>query len=387
MKLTKNHYILLVILITEVLGWSLILPFLPFYAQTFGASNFQVGLLLASFSLFQFISAPILGGLSDQYGRRPLLLFSQLTTTISFILLGFATSLPWLFMSRIVDGLLGSNGTIVQAYLSDLSSKKERSKAFGLSGVAFGIGFMIGPALGGLLSQISYSIPAFLAAGLSLLSLVLTYIFLPETVDRSNSNKVKIKIIDLKTVTNYLQDKNIRNQLLEFGAYILAQILISSNFAIFADAKYDLNASDVGWILTYIGAMSIALRGFLIPKLIDWLGESVLEKIGMMSMIAGLLILGLSSSYSWLLPSISLFGFGTGILRPLMMGDISRSRPEKEQGKILGVSNSITSLAQIVGPLLGGLLLAKTQPFYLIMTSTTILIGGFILILREKKAY
>ena len=152
----KRFITIFVIQITEVLGFSLILPFLPYYATNLGASPFKVSLILSTFSLFQFFSAPIMGRLSDSYGRRPLLIISQLSTFISFLVLGFSNSLFWIFTSRIIDGLLGSNFSIAQAYLSDISAEEDRSKVFGYSGVAFGLGFLVGPAIGGFLSQFGY---------------------------------------------------------------------------------------------------------------------------------------------------------------------------------------------------------------------------------------
>lgn len=387
MNLTKKHYILLVILITEVLGWSLILPFLPFYAQTLGASSFQIGLLLTSFSLFQFVTAPIMGGLSDKYGRRPLLLFSQFTTTISFLVLAFANSLPLLFLSRIIDGLLGSNGTIAQAYLSDISSKKNRSKAFGLSGVAFGVGFMIGPAVGGFLSQISYSIPAIMAAFLSMTSLIFTYFFLPETVRKNKKKSFNFKIIDLDQFKKFWEVPRIRQQIIEFSTYILAQVLLSSNFALFADDQLGFKANQVGLVLTYIGVTSIFLRGLLIPKMIDRWNERNLERLAAVSMLFGLINLAFTSHTAHLYFSITFFAFGSGLLRPLMMGDVSRSVGNNEQGKIMGITSSIGSLAQILGPLIGGFLISQIHSRSIIVLAAAVLSLGTILVFREKKNY
>ena len=197
MKLTKEYVIIFVIMVTEILGFSLILPFLPFYVEELGATPLIYGLILASFSLFQFISAPIMGRLSDHYGRKPMLIFSQLSTFISFIILGFANTIWLVFLSRIVDGMLGSNMTIAQAYISDISSKKDRSKAFGLAGVAFGIGFLIGPAIGGTLAKINYSIPSFIAAGISLLTIFTTFFFLPETVKRKKISSLILEKLSI----------------------------------------------------------------------------------------------------------------------------------------------------------------------------------------------
>mgnify|MGYP000595605339 FL=1 len=182
MKLDRKLLIILLIQITEVLGFSLILPFLPFYAQSLGASPLMVSLILSLFSLLQFISAPILGRLSDVFGRKPLLIASQVSTFISFLVLGRATTLGMIFLSRAIDGALGSNYTIAQAYISDISSKKDRSKAFGISGMAFGFGFLIGPAIGGYLSRFGFSVPAFVAAGIALVTIVLIGMLKPEVI-------------------------------------------------------------------------------------------------------------------------------------------------------------------------------------------------------------
>lgn len=196
MDFRREYLVIFLIMVTEVLGFSLILPFLPLYAQDLGASPLVIGLIFTSFSFFQFFSAPIMGRLSDHYGRRPLLIISQLSTFVGFVVLGFANTLVLIFLSRAIDGLFGSNFTIAQAYLSDISSKKDRSKVFGIIGAAFGVGFLIGPGIGGYLAEFSYSLPSFAAAGVSALTIFLTVMFLPETVKRKKEGKIKIKILD-----------------------------------------------------------------------------------------------------------------------------------------------------------------------------------------------
>lgn len=388
MELTKQHLIILAIMITEVLGFSLILPFLPFYAKQMGASPLQVGLLLTSFSLFQFITAPIMGRLSDVYGRKPLLIISQLSTVTSFIILALSNSLWMLYLSRIVDGLLGSNGTIAQAYLSDISSRKNRSKAFGISGVAFGLGFMVGPAVGGFLAQFSYSLPAYLAAVMSFFSIILTLIFLPETVINNDKEPKKFKfiVVDFDQFKQFWAQPRVRKQLVEFSTYALAHVIFSSNFALYANKKLGITSSDIGFALTYVGLISVVIRGILIPKLIDWLGESLLEKIGILSMITGLIGLSLITNWNYYIyVIITFFAFGSGVIRPLMMGDISRSVEKDKQGSILGISGSIHSVAQIIGPLVGGFLLTKFFSNSVVLLSAAIMTIGLSLVMRENK--
>src|SRR3712207_1474474 len=185
-----------------LLGFGIILPLLPLYAETFGASPFTVGVLIASYSLMQLVATPYLGALSDRTGRRPVLIISQVGTVVSFILLGLANSLPLLFLARILDGISGGNISTAQAYISDITDEDGRAKAYGLIGAAFGLGFILGPALGGLLSQgENHHIPAFVAAGISLLSLLLTVFVLPESLpaDRRNLQR-KPRILDVQAL-------------------------------------------------------------------------------------------------------------------------------------------------------------------------------------------
>jgi len=383
MKLSRELLIILVIQITEVLGFSLILPFLPFYAQSLGASPLVVASILSLFSLFQFVSAPILGRLSDIYGRKPLLIASQISTFISFLILGKASTLTMIFVSRAVDGLLGSNFTIAQAYISDVSKKKDRSKAFGISGMAFGIGFLIGPAIGGWLSRFGFSVPAFAAAGVSGLTILATAFFLPETISRK-TGKIKIKLIDWSVFTKYLSNKKTARGLWQFLSYIMTHVVWTSNFALYADRKLGFKAQDVGFVLAYIGLISIIFRGFLLPKLIDQYGERQLKKMSVLAIMLGLLGLMGATNFWWLLPAISLFALGNGLARPLMMGSISRSVKANEQGAVIGVANSLGSLAQIAGPLIGGYLLTNFFPESVMLISMVFIGVGGIFILKRR---
>lgn len=395
MKLTKQHFIIFLILITEVLGFSLVLPFLPLFAQDMGASALVVGLLLTTFSFFQFVSAPIAGSLSDKYGRKPLLLISQVATMISFITLGLAGSLWMLFLSRAIDGLLGSNATIAKAYLSDITPRKDRSKVFGISGVAFAIGFMVGPLLGGTIAQTSYAIPSFIAAGITFASIIFTVIALPETITRQkkiaaskkSDKKIKIELLNFNQIKHYFQNPAVNQQLIEFATYTFSMAIFTSNFAIYARQKYNANTQQIGLIMTAIGATSVVFRGYLLPKLIDKFNERHLERVGVSLMILGLLLTIFSSSFTQQLLVIWLFATGAGMNYPLMMGDISRSVDEKEQGAIIGVANSLDSLAHIAGPLVGGALLTTVFPDSMLWATIISLLICLYLIFKEHKPY
>ena len=387
MKLKKEFITIFVIQITEVLGFSLILPFLPFYAEDLGASPFMVGLILTSFSLFQFISAPIMGRLSDHYGRKPLLIFSQLSTFLSFLILGFAGSLKMIFLSRIVDGLLGSNFTIAQAYLSDISTKKQRSRIFGLSGMAFGLGFLVGPAIGGFLSQFSYSIPAFLAAGVSFITILTTLIFLPETVKRRKEIKLDLEIFNLSQFKKYFSEQKVANKLWIFFTFILTHALWVSTFALYARRQLNLNSSDIGYMLAYIGLITIILRGFLLGKIIKLFGENRLKIIGIALVMIGLLFSTIVTNYRMFLGVMTLFAVGNGFSRPLLTAGISKSVSGQEQGAILGVSNSLGSLSRIIGPLAGGFIINYFPPGVLGFVAAFIMAIGLTLMLKSQKQF
>lgn len=384
----KEYLTIFLIMVTEVLGFSLILPFLPFYVQKLGGTPLTVGLILTTFSLLQFISAPIMGKLSDSYGRKPLLMLSQFSTFLSFILLGFSKSIPMIFISRAVDGLLGSNGVIAQSYLSDISSKKDRSKAYGLSGAAFGFGFLIGPAIGGSLAKISFSLPAFIAAGLSLITISMTNFLLKETVFNSHKQKFDIRealirINPVKLFSNF-KDPKLAAPLFVFLAYILSHTVYVSNFSLFGQAQFGITVDTVGYVLAWIGLVSVVLRGFLLGRIIDMFEEKNITKFGYLSNIAGLLVVATSHSLPMLLLAATLFSIGSGLLRPTLMANISRNADEDRQGETIGIAGSLASVAQIVGPIVGGFALTYVSAPSLPLMAVVVSFLGFVVFLKTN---
>ena len=262
MKLLRRKEFLTIFLIqiTEVFGFSLILPFLPFYAQELGANPFQISLMLTVFSAFQFFMAPVMGKLSDRYGRKPLLLFSQFSTFLSFLMLAFANNIWMLFASRLVDGLFGSNFVIAQAYLSDVSDEDERTEAFGISGMAFGFGFMVGPAIGGFLARnVSYAMPACIAASMSLITMIMTVFILKETVKKKKNDKFKLswEMFELNNFSRYFKVEALRELFIVFFLFLLTQVVLTSNMAMYADIKFGMNSQDMGFVLGGIGMVSV----------------------------------------------------------------------------------------------------------------------------------
>jgi len=386
MKLSRAHFIVLIIQITEVLGFSLILPFLPLYARDLGATPLIVGLIPASFSLLQLFSAPIMGRLSDTYGRKPLLILSQLSTLISFIVLGFAHSLWLIFLSRAIDGLLGSNFTIAQAYLSDTSTKKNRSQIFAISGVAFSVGFLIGPAIGGYLSRFNYSLASFLAATISLITIFLTVFFLKETVTVKKKFKFSFnQIVDTSAFSRYFANSTLRSKLLEFFSFVSTHAVWTGSMPLFANLKFGFGADLIGFGLAYVGFINIILRTVLFKFFISKFGENRMKIIGLFSILASFILLSLLNNPWLLLLVFTLFAFGGSFVRPVLTADISRSVSRQEQGTILGVSSSLQSIAQILGPILGGFLLTNFFPNSLGYASTLILSCAIFLVFKNQK--
>ena len=380
----KQYLTIFVILVTEVLGFSLILPFLPFFAQELGASPLMIGLLFAVFPFFQLFSAPVMGKLSDHYGRKPLLIFSQAVTAISFLMLGFSTTLWMIFLSRIFDGLLGSNFTITQAYLSDISTKKNRSVAFGVSGAAFGFGMLMGPGIGGFLAQSSYALPSFLAATISIATMVMVIFFLPETVKRKEG-RIKFDAFSFGQFGKYFKNKKLAGELWAFCTYLLALAVFVSMLALYAERQLNLGPANVGLLLTYIGGISIVIRGYFLPRMIKKCGEVKLKYFGIMSIILGLSIAAFAPMWQVFVVSMTLFAFGSGISRPMLLGSISRKVSEKEQGAIMGVTNSLGSFTSIIGPLVGGFMIAYFFAGSVMLLGAMILIVGLGMMLSNEK--
>jgi DHA1 family tetracycline resistance protein-like MFS transporter len=281
--------------------------------------------------------------------------------------------------------MFGSNFTIAQAYLSDISSKKDRSKAFGVAGAAFGVGFLIGPGIGGYLAQFSFSLPSFAAAGVSLLTVFLTLFLLPETVKRRKRGKIELKILDFSQFRRYFSDSNISPRLLSYFTFILAHVIFVSMMALYSEKQLGLGPASIGFLLTYVGLNAIILRGVLLPRLIDICGERLLRYIAIGSLIIGLVATAFITEYWMFIVTITLFSFGAGTARPLLAGEISRQASENEQGALMGVSDSMGSLGQIIGPIIGGLMVTYFFPGSMALAAAAVVVAGLVIMIRSER--
>ena len=350
----------------DLLGYSLILPLLPYYAETFGATLTLVGLLGTSNAVAQLIAAPIIGRLSDRYGRRPLLIFSIAGTVLSFLVLGLARSLLMLFLSRILDGLLGGNIALARAYITDVTDEKTRSRGLGIIGAAFGLGFIIGPAMGGFLSRFGYNVPALVAAGLSLVNLIAVVLWLPESLRReaalSNTPPRPRAAVSLRALREALTRPCMGPLLQVLLLYGLAFTLFQSNFALFTKERLGLDAQATAFVLTYVGLLSVLVQGVAIGKLTDRFSERPLIRAGAVVLAASLALWALVPNVVSLLVVLAPIALAAGVLNVTLTSQLTKSVYRDEVGGTLGLSASLQTLAQIVAPGLGGVLLDLVGP-------------------------
>ncbi|MGK3960379.1 MFS transporter [Sorangium sp. So ce118] len=350
----------------DVLGLTLVLPLLPFYAEHFGASELVVGVLAASYAVCQLVSGPILGRISDRAGRKPTLLASQTGTFIGFLVLGSASSLWMLFLGRIIDGLTAGNLTIAQAYISDVTRPEERTKAFGLIGIAFGSGFLLGPAITGeLASRFGYGAPAYGAAALSLTSIVLTATLLPakpvvpaaspEAAATAAPRPAAIGRGD--AFRRYFDRPLARRRLLEFFAFSLSFSTLIGGLALFLERRFSFGVKETGYLYAFSGLIGGSIQGGLIGRLARRYGEERLALVGFATMVIGYGLLGAAYTLPTLLVLVAIAAFGAAVVRPSVTTLLTKSVGRDEQGAALGVSQSLASISQIIGPIGAGWLI------------------------------
>jgi MFS transporter, DHA1 family, tetracycline resistance protein len=352
----------------DVLGLTLMLPLLPFYAEHFGASPTVVGLLIASYAACQLISGPILGRISDRVGRKPVLLVSQAGTFCAFLTIGFSSTLWMLFLGRMVDGLTAGNLTIAQAYISDVTKPENRTRAFALIGIAFGSGFLIGPGISALMAhRWGFASPAFAAAGLSFLSIVLTATMLPakpilaETgaVPAGAAPRGPVPVTGSRSLAfgKFFSRALPRRRLLEFFAFTLSFSTLVGGLALYLERRFSFTVRGVGGVYAFSGLIGGFVQGGIIGRLVKRFGEARLALAGFVTMAIGYCFLGAAYQLPVLLVLVAISGFGVAVTRPALTTLLTKSVGREEQGAALGVSQSLSSIAQIVGAPVAGILI------------------------------
>ena len=375
----KNSRLLTIFLIVfiDLLGFSLILPLLPYYAETYGANATLVGLLVASYAAAQLVGAPLLGRLSDRYGRRPILLISVAGTLVGFLLLGFADPigrffagmiappavnafiLGVLFASRILDGLTGGNITVAQAYITDVTDEQNRARGLGMIGAAFGLGFIIGPATGGLLSTWGYSLPAFVAASVSFVNLLLIYFLLSESLtitQRGDPALRKRPPFTLQALLQALKRPRVGPLLYLRFFYGLAFATFQGIFSLYAQ-EIGLSSQTTGFVLAYVGVLSVIVQAGLIGLLTRHFRDNALLVTGLWMMTGGLLAWAFTR-HLWLLLVVLLpLALAGGVLNTVIQSAITKMVERQEVGGILGITTSLEAVTRVIAPSAGGLLL------------------------------
>jgi DHA1 family tetracycline resistance protein-like MFS transporter len=377
----------------DLVGFGVIMPLLPFYAEHFQASPQTVTMLMAIYSFMQFFSSPLWGRLSDRRGRRPVLLASLFGIALSYLWLAFAGSLWELFAARGLAGIMAGNIAAAQAYIADVTPAEKRAQGMGLIGAAFGLGFIVGPAIGGLLAGADPAHPYFLgpglmAAGLSCLALLFAAATLKESLDPERRAKIAMRPHPsrLAVLAAGFGDQELRLSIILLFLVTFVFAGMESTFALWSERNFGWGAAQNGYVFAYTGLLAALVQGGLIRHLARRFGEGLLVLQGAAALGLGLLAIPFVHSLIPLLAAMALLAYGAGLSNPSLASLISLKSKEEELGSTLGVSQSAASLARILGPALAGLAFAvfgRNGPF---LAGAAIMLGVLLLALRLPRA-
>ena len=376
--MSRPLFVLFLTILVNLIGFGIIIPLLPFYAETFGASPFVIGLLFASFSMAQLVAGPVLGEWSDRWGRRPVLILSLIGTAVSFAMLAVAGSLAMLFAARIIDGLSGGNITTARAYIADVSTEQDRAKAYGVLGAAFGLGFIIGPALGALFSRISYTAPIWVAVAATLVATVLAWLWLPETVHRTHAGVGS----PWKAVRELSRRPHLRMLLILDFVYWMSFAVYQTTFALFGARRFGFDAAHTGYFLSAFGLLGVVVQGGLVGPTVNRLGER--RTLGI-----GLALAAIGWGGSALTRSLPVFTLllvpgaaGIGLCNATLSALISHTAAPGEQGRVQGAAGALESLGRTLGPVWGNGALQLFGEGSAYGAAAVLLIGAAVTVLR-----
>jgi MFS family permease len=361
--------VLFLIVFVDLVGFGLVIPLLPFYGERFGASPQQITILVAVYSLMSMLAAPLWGRVSDRIGRRPVLIVSMAAAAVAYLWLGLASALWMLFAARSLAGLCAGNIAAAQAYIADVTTPENRARGMGMIGAAFGLGFIIGPALGGFvagndLATADLRTPGLIAAGLSAAACLGAVLALRESLAagaRSRPRRGRLAVL-----RDALRRPSLSRLLAVFFLVILAFAGMEATFALWAMRQFAWGPAQVGYVFTYVGLLSAAMQGGLIGPLSRRFGEEALLLAGLALIALGLLALPFAGSLAVLLPAVTGLALGMGAMQPSLNSLISRRAGTEEQGEMMGVAQSVGSFSRVVGPAVAGVLFAaagKSSPF------------------------
>ena len=366
----------------DLVGFGIVLPLLPLYADRFGASGTVVGVLVLSYSAAQLLFAPLWGRLSDRYGRRPVLIVGLLGSTLSYLVFAYAGSVWVLLLSRVMAGIGGANIPVAQAYIADVTPPEHRAANMGLIGAAFGLGFIFGPIIGGVLAPVSPALPGLAAAGLCGGNALVAFFFLPESLTvRERVRQMRARravpgpgkvgrraggggVPEFRLV---MRNPAFVDTLVLFFVFSLAFSIMHPILPLYASGRFGMGARAVGWLFAFLGTVSAVVQGVVVRVLVARTGEVALIRASAVPFVAGFLVIGLASSVPALLAGLALLALGFGGTLPSLVSLLSRSAPEAIQGGSLGIGQSAGALARVIGPFVSGVswdLLGDSAPYF-----------------------
>lgn len=356
-----------------LVGFGIVIPIIPILSRDFGATALQTGLLLSVYSFMQFLFAPFWGRLSDRWGRRPILISCLFLEGLSYLIFAWARTLEMLFVARILAGFFGASLSTASAYISDITPPHERSKGMALIGAAFGLGFVVGPALGGALAiwgqQISQekhfdtSFAAYWVAGICFLTFAFALKYLKESLHTKGNSPRKHRWALMR---HYFSKALVGKLMWIFGLSSLAMSAMEATLILFMGEKFQWSVKEVSFGFAYIGVIIVFTQGFLVRKLLPLWGERKVLRLGLTLLTIGLAGIAIAPNLFWMAVTMTLLSLGNGLSNPSILGSVSLLTPVEEQGSAMGVTQSMASLGRIIGPAIGGFLFQKmsiSSPF------------------------
>ena len=360
----------------DLVGFGLVIPLLPYYAETYGASLAQVAWLMASYSLAQFLFAPVWGSLSDRYGRRPILLVSIAMGACMLAGFAWANTLWLLFLFRTLHGIFAANISTAQAYIADITTPENRAKGMGLIGAAFGLGFTLGPWIGGELSVFGLSTPIWGAAGLSALNFLLATVTLKESLHAESRGRPRPR--NPRVLLEMLRHPTLGKALTQSFIVTLAFAMMESTFALYEEHVYELTAQDVGRLLGLMGLVMVLIQGGLIGRLVKRFGEGGLICVGIPGLGIAIGAIAFAPPGAALSCVCALLAICHGITLPSLHAVISKSSAADKQGIVLGTNHSLAALARAIGPVIGGTLISLSLPLPLLASGAVLVLAGLL---------
>ena len=347
---------LVVIFVTvfiDLLGFGIIIPLLPFYAESFGASAFAIGLLGTSYSLMQFLFSPIWGRWSDRIGRKPIILVGLMGSCLSYLALALSTSLALVFFARVIGGIAGANVATAQAYIADVTTHENRARGMGMVGAAFGLGFIFGPAIGGILSRVSPETPMWFASALCLANFVAAWLLLPES---RTANATTKGLGRMEAFRHAMGKPALLSLLSLFFLVALAFSGFEPTFALFSEARFGYTASTIGFVFAFIGVILALVQGLLVGRAVKLVGERRLIPLAIGAVAIGIGLIPFVWNVPTLLGALGVLAVGMGFNNPSLTAMVSKLTDPDDQGGVLGLASSLSSLGRVVGPAWGGYL-------------------------------